>query len=133
MYREGWTLPLAHVPLTLWALVAVVMQATLGATSFNGQRCTAVKLVMVHEDVKVRTTSLHSPPLDRCPFNRPVYSTASLSLQISRCQEAFVAKLSARISALKSGLPWEDGVLITPLPEENKTDAMSDLISGAPR
>jgi len=42
-----------------------------------------------------------------------------------------VAKLSARISALKSGLPWEDGVLITPLPEENKTDAMSDLISGA--
>jgi hypothetical protein len=49
------------------------MQATLGATSFNGQRCTAIKLVMVHEDVKVRTTSLHTPPLYYSPPAAPTF------------------------------------------------------------
>lgn len=73
MYSEGWTPPLAHVPLSLWAPVAAAMQATLGATSFNGQRCTAIKLVMVHEDVKVRTTSLHTLPQYYSPPAAPAF------------------------------------------------------------
>jgi len=52
---------------------AAAMQATLGATSFNGQRCTAIKLVMVHEDVKVgphHLVTFTAPVLlsSRCPY-----------------------------------------------------------------
>ena len=32
--------------------------------------------------------------------------------------------------SMQAGLPWEEGVLITPLPEEHKTDAMNELIAG---
>ncbi len=61
-------------------------QCVLGATSYNGQRCTAIKLVMVHESIA----------------------------------DELVAKMRERIAKLKAGLPWEDGVSITPLAEPNK-------------
>jgi len=72
-------------------------QCTLGATSYNGQRCTAIKLIMVHDSIA----------------------------------DAFVAKLVAKINALKVGLPWEDGVSVTPLPEANKPKFLEGLIADA--
>ena len=72
-------------------------QCMLGSTSYNGQRCTAIKLVMVHESIA----------------------------------DAFVQKLVAKIGALKAGLPWEDGVSITPLPEANKPKYLEGLIADA--
>ena len=68
-----------------------------GSVSFNGQRCTAIKLVVVHESV------------------------------VEEFNKIFVKK----IKNLKSGLPWEEGVSITPLPEPNKTASMNELISDA--
>lgn len=61
-----------------------------GALGFNGQRCTAEKLVFVHESIA----------------------------------EDFVARLGLKVSALKVGMPWEDGVNATPLPEDAKLDWM---------
>lgn len=72
-------------------------QCTLGATSYNGQRCTAIKLIMVHDSVK----------------------------------EQFMAKLHDNIVALKVGLPWEDNVAITPLPEPKKPAYLEALIADA--
>lgn len=68
-----------------------------GALSYNGQRCTALKLLFVHE---------------------------------SKADE-FVEKFSRAVSELKIGMPWEPGVKITPLPEENKTKYMSDYVEDA--
>jgi len=78
-------------------LDVAVAQCVLGATSYNGQRCTAIKLIMVHESVA----------------------------------DTFAQKLVAAVSALKVGLPWEDGVTITPLPEEKKPAYLEDLIADA--
>lgn len=72
----------------------------LGLFNFTipGQRCTAIKLVMVHESVA----------------------------------EAFLPPFIAKISSLKAGLPWEQGVQITPLPEgAKKIKYLQDLISDA--
>ena len=49
----------------------------------------------------------------------------------SSVKEAFLTKLISRIALLKAGLPWEAGVNITPLPEENKTEDMNALIVDA--
>ena len=68
-----------------------------GATSYNGQRCTAIKLIMVHQAVA----------------------------------EAFLDKLTAAVGALKAGLPWEEGVMITPLPEPKKPAYLEELIADA--
>jgi len=72
-------------------------QCMLGATSYNGQRCTAIKLIMVHSSVA----------------------------------DAFVERLVAKIGALKVGLPWEEGVAITPLPETAKPKYLEELIGDA--
>jgi glyceraldehyde-3-phosphate dehydrogenase (NADP+) len=72
-------------------------QCTMGSTTYNGQRCTAIKMMFVHE-------SIAAP---------------------------FLQKLSARINNLKAGLPWEEGVAITPLPETNKIAFLQDLIDDA--
>ena len=78
-------------------LDAAAEQVTLGATSYNGQRCTAIKLTMVHESVA----------------------------------DAFVAKLVQRVAALRVGLPWDEKVAITPLPEKGKAKDMESLIGDA--
>ncbi|KAG8464508.1 hypothetical protein KFE25_009876 [Diacronema lutheri] len=72
-------------------------QCMLGSTTYNGQRCTAIKLMMVHESVA----------------------------------DAFVAKYAAKVGALKAGLPWEDKVAITPLPEPSKPAFLEGLIADA--
>jgi glyceraldehyde-3-phosphate dehydrogenase (NADP+) len=68
-----------------------------GALSFNGQRCTALKLLFVHRSVADR----------------------------------FVEKLAAAVDALPFGLPWENGVKLTPLPEHDKAATMQALVDDA--
>ena len=74
-----------------------VDEAVTGALSFNGQRCTALKILFVHEDVL----------------------------------DAFLEKFTARLAALKPGMPWEDGVALTPLPEPGKVDYLNGLLDDA--
>lgn len=68
-----------------------------GALGFNGQRCTAEKLVFVHRSVS----------------------------------DAFAAKVVAKVDALKPGMPWDEGVGLTPLPEEQKLEWMRAFIDDA--
>src|SRR5512132_3538136 len=45
--------------------------------------------------------------------------------------DAFVARLSDAISKLRGGMPWEDGVALTPLPEPGKPAFLSGYIEDA--
>jgi len=74
-----------------------VSECLLGALSFNGQRCTALKLIFVQKEVAAE----------------------------------FTEKLSAAVSALKPGLPWEKDVKITPLPEQDKPAYLKGIIEDA--
>lgn len=83
-------LPDADLDLTIEECLA-------GTLSFNGQRCTALKIVYVHESIV----------------------------------DEFNSRFAKRIDALKFGLPWEDGVKLTPLPEPSKPKYILDLIDDA--
>ena len=72
-------------------------EVCLGATSYNGQRCTAIKMTFVHRSVA----------------------------------DVFMQKLATRVNALKGGLPWAEGVSITPLPEPSKPRMLQDWIGDA--
>jgi glyceraldehyde-3-phosphate dehydrogenase (NADP+) len=61
-----------------------------GALGFNGQRCTAEKLVFIHSSIA----------------------------------DDFVARVTSKVSALKVGMPWDEGVAATPLPEDPKLEWM---------
>ena len=74
-----------------------VRECLLGALSFNGQRCTAIKLIYVHK----------------------------------RVAEPFVAALAAAADGLKRGMPWEDGVAATPLPEPGKPQKLRAMCDEA--
>ncbi len=75
----------------------VAAESLAGALSFNGQRCTALKMFYVHE---------------------------------KRVDE-FLERLDAGIGKLKCGMPWEDGVKITPLPVPGKPAYLDGLIEDA--
>ncbi len=68
-----------------------------GTLSFNGQRCTALKILYVHEAV----------------------------------QEEFNKRFAKRVDELKFGNPWEDKVMLTPLPEADKPQYIQELIDDA--
>ncbi|MCA0933590.1 NADP-dependent glyceraldehyde-3-phosphate dehydrogenase [Lutimonas saemankumensis] len=74
-----------------------VEECVLGSLSFNGQRCTALKMIFVHENII----------------------------------ETFNKKFVQRIEQLRCGLPWEDGVKLTPLPEPGKPEYIKNLIDDA--
>ena len=74
-----------------------VKECVLGALSFNGQRCTALKMLFVHQEIV----------------------------------DAFLSKFCDAVGKLKGGMPWEPGVQITPLPEPDKTDYLTELIEDA--
>ena len=76
---------------------AAVKEVLLGSLSFNGQRCTALKIVFVHSSIA----------------------------------DIFLDKLSAAVSALKMGMPWEKGVNITPVAEPEKPQYLTDVIQEA--
>lgn len=74
-----------------------VAETVLGALSFNGQRCTALKIVFVHESVA----------------------------------DQFVSQLNEAVAKLKIGMPWEEGVTLTPLPEPNKPGYLRECLNDA--
>lgn len=74
-----------------------VNECILGSLSFNGQRCTALKIIFVHEQIA----------------------------------DAFNKLYVQKLESLKMGMPWEDGVMITPLPEAEKPQYMKELIDDA--
>jgi acyl-CoA reductase-like NAD-dependent aldehyde dehydrogenase len=68
-----------------------------GALTFNGQRCTALKHVLV----------------------------------VRQVADALVERLAARIDALEVGMPWEEGVTITPLPDPEHPAFLEGLVRDA--
>jgi glyceraldehyde-3-phosphate dehydrogenase (NADP+) len=78
-------------------LEKAIAECVLGTLSFNGQRCTALKILFVHADIV----------------------------------DAFLEGFNAAIGKLKCGLPWEEGVQITPLPEMKRVDYLQELIADA--
>ena len=78
-------------------LGVAVKECLLGSLSFNGQRCTAIKIIWAHRSIA----------------------------------DQFLAQFSAEVSKLKPGMPWDAGVQITPLPEPNKTQYLTDIIADA--
>ena len=78
-------------------LDAAADEIVAGALTFNGQRCTALKHVLVDRKVA----------------------------------EALVERLADRVSRLKIGMPWEDGVAITPMPDPEKPGHLASLVKDA--
>lgn len=76
-----------------------VKECILGTLSFNGQRCTALKILFVHSEIL----------------------------------DAFFDRFLKEIDALKTGMPWEKDVQITPLPELSKVRYHSELVEDALR
>jgi glyceraldehyde-3-phosphate dehydrogenase (NADP+) len=74
-----------------------VAECVTGSLSFNGQRCTALKILLVHADVV----------------------------------DSFIEKFKSKVSTLKPGMPWQDGVGLTPLPEPGKVDYLKGLVDDA--
>lgn len=74
-----------------------IQECTLGALSFNGQRCTALKILFVHQSIIPE----------------------------------FLEKFCKSVQNLQGGLPWQEGVRITPLPEPGKTDYLAGLLEDA--
>ncbi|MES2836279.1 MAG: NADP-dependent glyceraldehyde-3-phosphate dehydrogenase [Bacteroidota bacterium] len=74
-----------------------VNECILGSLSYNGQRCTALKIIFVHEKIADEFNKLYVQKLEK----------------------------------LKMGMPWEDGVMITPLPELDKPKYLKELIDDA--
>lgn len=78
-------------------LELAVNECILGSLSFNGQRCTALKIIFVHEKIA----------------------------------DAFNSLFTEKLNKLKMGMPWEDGVMITPLPEPDKPAYLHELVEDA--
>ncbi|NTW98780.1 MAG: NADP-dependent glyceraldehyde-3-phosphate dehydrogenase [Geobacteraceae bacterium] len=78
-------------------LELAVAECIKGSLTYNGQRCTALKIMFVHRSIV----------------------------------DEFLARMSAGISALKCGMPWEEGVTVTPLPEPEKPAYLEGLVGDA--
>ena len=76
-----------------------IKECVLGALSYNGQRCTALKILLVH----------------------------------SQIAGAFLDRLAEAIGQLRLGMPWEDGVNLTPLPTPNQVAYQVELVEDARR
>ena len=74
-----------------------VSECLTGSLSFNGQRCTAIKIIHVHKTVA----------------------------------KLFIEKFLQGVSKLKPGMPWTEGVNITPLPEPGKVVYLQELLDDA--
>ncbi len=72
-------------------------ECILGTLSFNGQRCTAIKIIFVHKSIA----------------------------------DTFIAKYNEELGKLKIGMPWDENVSLTPLPEPNKPAYLKSCIEDA--
>lgn len=78
-------------------LKTAVSECLTGSLSFNGQRCTALKMLIVHESVV----------------------------------QPFLEALSEEVSKLGIGMPWDPNVALTPLPEPDKCQYLTDIVEDA--
>lgn len=78
-------------------LKLAVQETVLGSLSFNGQRCTALKIVFVHRSLA----------------------------------NDFISQLCEAVNKLPFGMPWESGVMLTPLPEPHKPAYLQECIDDA--
>lgn len=76
-----------------------IKECVLGCLSFNGQRCTALKILFVH----------------------------------SKIADEFLRRFSEAVSSLRFGMPWEEGVQLTPLAEPGKPESHARLVEDAKR
>lgn len=74
-----------------------VSECLTGSLSFNGQRCTALKIVFVHKKIV----------------------------------NEFLIRFTEAVKKLKPGMPWDEGVGLTPLPEPGKTGYLNELVDNA--
>jgi glyceraldehyde-3-phosphate dehydrogenase (NADP+) len=74
-----------------------VAECVRGTLSFNGQRCTALKILFVHAAVV----------------------------------EPFLDRFTKAVNALKLGMPWDQKVGVTPLPEQDKPAWLARLVQQA--
>ncbi|MBI4027436.1 MAG: aldehyde dehydrogenase family protein [Verrucomicrobia bacterium] len=68
-----------------------------GALAFNGQRCTALKIIFAHRKIA----------------------------------DEFTARVARTVSTLAAGMPFEDGVFLTPQPEEHAVKRMCEYVEDA--
>ena len=88
--NAGLILPDADLDLT-------VKECLTGTLSYNGQRCTALKMLFVHEKVV----------------------------------DEFLGRFTKAVETLVPGMPWEENVQLTPLPEQDKTAYLTELVTDA--
>lgn len=74
-----------------------VTECITGSLSFNGQRCTALKILYVHRSLV----------------------------------DEFIQRFGNKIKKLKPGMPWDEGVGLTPLPEPGKVEYLVELVEDA--
>lgn len=74
-----------------------VNECITGSLSFNGQRCTALKILFVHKDIV----------------------------------DEFIKRFNERTRKLKPGMPWDENVGLTPLPEPGKVEYLTGLVEDA--
>ncbi|TYP72815.1 NADP-dependent glyceraldehyde-3-phosphate dehydrogenase [Aquimarina intermedia] len=74
-----------------------VKECISGSLSYNGQRCTALKILYVHDGIV----------------------------------DEFNKRFAKAVDELKYGMPWEENVFLTPLPEPNKPEYIRDLVDDA--
>jgi glyceraldehyde-3-phosphate dehydrogenase (NADP+) len=78
-------------------LAQTVQECIRGSLTYNGQRCTALKIIFVHRSIA----------------------------------DKFISAMAEGIKALKCGMPWDEGVTITPLPEPEKPAFLQGLVKDA--
>lgn len=78
-------------------LDVAVSECVTGTLSFNGQRCTAVKILFVQR----------------------------------AAVDSFLQKFADKVDSLPFGMPWEPGVLLTPLPEHDKVERLQQYVDEA--
>lgn len=78
-------------------LELAVSECIKGSLTYNGQRCTALKILFVHRSIA----------------------------------NEFLRRMADAMALLKCGMPWEEGVTVTPLPEPEKPEHLNDLVRDA--
>ncbi|MGD9548529.1 MAG: NADP-dependent glyceraldehyde-3-phosphate dehydrogenase [Candidatus Krumholzibacteriia bacterium] len=78
-------------------LDVAVRECVLGSLSFNGQRCTALKILFVHEKIAGE----------------------------------FLDRLARAVAELPFGMPWQKGVMVTPVAEKGKTAVLHAMVEDA--
>jgi glyceraldehyde-3-phosphate dehydrogenase (NADP+) len=74
-----------------------VKECIAGSLSYNGQRCTAIKMIMVHRNIV----------------------------------DKFLERFLTEMEKLKIGMPWEEGVKITPMPTLDKIKYLTTCLEDA--